>query len=102
VPLHVYNTSFTGSTGTVSLAGGDRGSPTMDGLNVAPTDPSQVPRDATTPDPSGAKIDSLVLRSKFKKELVSCLMIIWLAVSNSTLIPSALQGVLIKRSAVII
>ncbi|XP_042155909.1 inositol 1,4,5-triphosphate receptor associated 2 [Oncorhynchus tshawytscha] len=56
-------------SGTVSLAGGDRGSPTMDGLNVAPTDPSQGPRDATTPDPSGAKIDSLVLRSKFKKEL---------------------------------
>ncbi|XP_021419275.2 inositol 1,4,5-triphosphate receptor associated 2 isoform X2 [Oncorhynchus mykiss] len=55
-------------SGTVSLTG-DRGSPTMDGLNVAPTDPSQGPRDATTPDPSGAKIDSLVLRSKFKKEL---------------------------------
>eukprot|EP00063_Salmo_salar_P033688 XP_014008523.1 PREDICTED: lymphoid-restricted membrane protein-like isoform X2 [Salmo salar] len=55
-------------SGTVSLAG-DKGSQTMDGLNVAPTDPSQGPRDATTPDPSGAKMDSLVLRSKFKKEL---------------------------------
>ncbi|XP_052316644.1 inositol 1,4,5-triphosphate receptor associated 2-like [Oncorhynchus keta] len=54
--------------GTVNLAE-DVGSQTMDGLNVAPTDPSQGPRDATTPDPSGAKIDSLVLRSKFKKEL---------------------------------
>lgn len=83
VRLHVCNTSFTGSTGTVSLAG-DKGSQTMDGLNVAPTDPSQGPRDATTPDPSGAKMDSLVLRSKFKKELV------WLPVSNGTLIHSAL------------
>ncbi|XP_055794145.1 inositol 1,4,5-triphosphate receptor associated 2-like isoform X2 [Salvelinus fontinalis] len=54
--------------GTVNLAG-DGGSQTMDGLNVAPTDPSQGPRDAATPDPPGAKIDSLVLRSKFKKEL---------------------------------
>nr|XP_046183848.1 inositol 1,4,5-triphosphate receptor associated 2-like [Oncorhynchus gorbuscha] len=54
--------------GTVNLAE-DVGSQTMDGLNVAPTDPSQGPRDAMTPDPSGAKIDSLVLRSKFKKEL---------------------------------
>ncbi|XP_031687721.1 lymphoid-restricted membrane protein isoform X10 [Oncorhynchus kisutch] len=55
-------------TGTVNLAE-DVGSQTMDGLNVAPTDPSQCPRDAMTPDPSGAKTDSLVLRSKFKKEL---------------------------------
>ncbi|XP_064877770.1 inositol 1,4,5-triphosphate receptor associated 2-like isoform X3 [Oncorhynchus nerka] len=54
--------------GTVNLAE-DVGSQTMDGLNVAPTDPSQGPRDATTPDPSGAKIDSLGLRCKFKKEL---------------------------------
>ncbi|XP_038851260.1 inositol 1,4,5-triphosphate receptor associated 2-like [Salvelinus namaycush] len=54
--------------GTVNLAG-DGGSQTMDGLNVAPTDPSQGPRDAATPDPPGAKIDSLFLRSKFKKEL---------------------------------
>ncbi|KAM9407249.1 inositol 1,4,5-triphosphate receptor associated 2 isoform 2-T3 [Salvelinus alpinus] len=54
--------------GTVNLAE-DGGSQTMDGLNVAPTDPSQGPRDAATPEPPGAKIDSLVLRSKFKKEL---------------------------------
>lgn len=98
----VCNTPFTVSTGTVNLAE-DVGSQTMDGLNVAPTDPSQGPRDATTPDPSGAKIDSLVLRSKFKKELVSCLFNdIWRPVSNSTLIPSALQGVLIQISAQII
>ncbi|XP_041710028.1 inositol 1,4,5-triphosphate receptor associated 2 [Coregonus clupeaformis] len=54
--------------GTVSLTG-DGGSQTMDGLTVTSTDPSQGPRDAMTPDPSGAKIDSLVLRSKFKKDL---------------------------------
>ncbi|XP_055761354.1 inositol 1,4,5-triphosphate receptor associated 2-like isoform X2 [Salvelinus fontinalis] len=55
-------------SGTVNLAE-NGGSRTMDGLNVAPTDPSRGSRDAMTPDPSGAKIDSLVLRSKFKKEL---------------------------------
>ncbi|XP_038833579.1 inositol 1,4,5-triphosphate receptor associated 2-like [Salvelinus namaycush] len=55
-------------SGTVNLAE-NGGSRTMDGLNVALTDPSQGSRDAMTPDPSGAKIDSLVLRSKFKKEL---------------------------------
>ncbi|KAJ8006730.1 hypothetical protein DPEC_G00110240 [Dallia pectoralis] len=60
----------TAGVGLAETVSGEKGSPqAMDGLSVTSADQSQGTEDSKISDSSGDKTDSMILKSKFKKEL---------------------------------